>query len=129
MVYVYEEKRDGMPYANITLTRGDDCTLVLPIYTVDSDGNSTPYTPAAGDTFQLQVRSGYIDGGSITPIVLFNGNVSVSGTTLVWEISAAQSTQKCTQYVWDAQITTAGGKIYTFYQGFLTIVPEVTTSA
>lgn len=125
MIFVSEEKIAGVKYTNITLTRGDDATLVLPIFSVAADGTRTPYTPLPGDTFKLQVRSEPITRSGQTPTVIFNGTITVVDGKPNWTISATDSTQNCGKYYWDAQITT-GGKIYTFYQGWLTIFKEAT---
>ena len=126
MVSVTESMVGNIPYTNISLTRGDDCTLVLPIYTVAADGTRTEYTPDVSDTFAVTVRVAPVENSGTTPTVVFNGSVSVVSDKVNWVISHSNSTQNCGKYYWDAQITT-GGKIYTFYQGTLNITPEVTT--
>ena len=126
MVSVTEQAMGNIVYTNISLTRGDDCTLVLPIYTVAADGTRTEYTPQVSDTFAITVRVAPVETSGTTPTVVFNGSTSVVDGKLNWTISHSNSTQNCGKYYWDAQITT-GGKIYTFYQGTLNITPEVTT--
>ena len=126
MVSVSEQTLGNIVYTNISLTRGDDCTLVLPIYTVAADGTRTEYTPQVSDTFAITVRVAPVETSGTTPTVVFNGSTSVVDGKLNWTISHSNSTQNCGKYYWDAQITT-GGKIYTFYQGTLNITPEVTT--
>lgn len=126
MVSVTEQAMGNIVYTNISLTRGDDCTLVLPIYTVAADGTRTEYTPQNSDTFAITVRVAPVETSGTTPTVVFNGTTAIVDGRLNWTISHSNSTQNCGKYYWDAQITT-GGKIYTFYQGTLNITPEVTT--
>lgn len=126
MVSVSEQTMGNICYTNISLTRGDDCTLVMPIYTVAADGTKTEYTPTGSDTFAITVRVAPIETSGTTPTVVFNGTTSIVDGKLNWTISHSNSTQNCGKYYWDAQITT-GGNVYTFYQGILNITPEVTT--
>ena len=126
MVSVSERTMGNICYTDISLTRGDDCTLVMPIYTVAADGTKTEYTPTGSDTFAITVRVAPIENSGTTPAVVFSGSTSIVDGKLNWNISHTNSTQNVGEYFWDAQITT-GGKIYTFYQGTLNITPEVTT--
>ena len=126
MVSIKEVVLNNIKYTDIFLTRGDDCTLVLPIYSVAADGTRTEYTPSGSDTFAITVRVAPIENSGTTPTTLFSGSVSVVSGKVNWVISHTNSTQNVGQYFWDAQITT-GGKVYTFYQGTLNITPEVTT--
>lgn len=126
MVTVAEERLGQVIYTNITLTRGDDCTLVMPIYTVAADGTRTEYIPDVSDTFKIEVREAPVTGIGTAPEVIFTGSTSIdSDGRLNWNISTSDSTQNVGKYYWDAQITT-GGKVYTFYQGWLNIFPEAT---
>ena len=69
MVNVSEERLGQVIYTNITLTRGDDCTLVMPIYTVAADGTRTEYLPGVSDTFAIHVREAPVTGiGTTTSI-------------------------------------------------------------
>lgn len=110
---------------DITLTRGDDVTLALGIYTVDQNGVKTPYVPDVSDVIKVEVRKSPITSSAITPIVVFAGSVTIDDDVPYWHISHTDSTIDCGEYYWDAQITISG-EVYTFYQGLLNIVPEVT---
>ena len=125
MINIAEYTRNGLPYTDITLTRGDSATLVLPIFEVASDGSRTPYAVTNSDTVEVQVRKVPVTGGGLTPAAIITGTVTVSDGVPSWSISSANSTIDAGTYFWDAQITT-GGKIYTFYSGQFIIVPEVT---
>lgn len=126
MVTVSEERLGQVIYTNITLTRGDDCTLVMPIYTVAADGTRTEYIPDVSDTFKIEVREAPVTGIGTAPAVIFTGSTSIdSDGRLNWDISASDSTQNVGKYYWDAQITT-NSKVYTFYQGWLNIFQEAT---
>jgi hypothetical protein len=125
MVNVSEETMGKVTYTNISLTRGDDCVLVLPIYTVSADGTRTEYTPTQSDTFAIQVREAPITKSGTTPAMIFSGTTSIESGKLNWTISHTNSTQNCGKYYWDAQITT-NNKVYTFYQGWFQITPEAT---
>ena len=126
MVSVSEQVVNNIVYTNISLTRGDDCTLVMPIYTVAADGTRTEYTPTGSDTFAITVREKPIENSGTTPAVIFSGSTSIVSNKLNWNITHTNSTQNVGTYYWDAQITTSS-KVYTFYQGLLNILPEVTT--
>lgn len=126
MVNVSEERLGQVIYTNITLTRGDDCTLVMPIYTVAADGTRTEYFPDPDDDFEIQVREAPVTGIGTAPAVIFTGTTSIDADgRLNWDISSTNSLQNVGKYYWDAQITT-GTKVYTFYQGWLNIFPEAT---
>ena len=129
MVNVSEERLNNVIFTNITLTRGDDCTLVMPIYTVAADGTRTEYIPdQANDTFAIQVRKAPVTGIGTAPAIVFTGTTSFDADgRLNWDISDTNSTQDVGKYYWDAQITT-GGKTYTFYQGWLFIFQEATVT-
>lgn len=125
MINIAEYMRNGLPCTDITLTRGDSATLVLPIYEVAADGSRTPYTVTNSDTVEVQVRATPVTSSGITPAAIITGTVTVSDGVPSWNISHSNSTINVGTYYWDAQITT-GGKIYTFYSGQFIIVPEVT---
>ena len=123
MVNITEEKRDGILYTNIALTRGDDVTLEMPIFVVNSSGEKTEYTPINTDSFLIQVRRDKVKDSDTIPTLVFEGNTSIENEKLHWYISHVQSTQNCRKYYWDCQIT-KDNKTYTIYQGYLTILPE-----
>ena len=125
MVNVREYTQGGINYTDITLTRGDDATLVLPVYSVAADGTRTAYSVTGSDTVAVQVRATPVTNSGTTPAVVINGTVTVSDGKPNWSISHSNSTINCGTYYWDAQITT-GGKVYTFYTGQFIVVPEVT---
>ena len=125
MLSLSEERIEKIKYSNIAITRGNDAELVLPII-LNTNGTKTPYTPQAGDTFELQVRKSEVKKANPVPDLIFQGNVSVNlNNTLVWSISSTDTTQDCGTYYWDVDIHT-GGKTYTFYCGWFTILPEST---
>ncbi len=123
MLSITEERIGKIKYTNIAITRGDDATLILPIF-VDNNGVKTEYTPTGSDTFALQVRKGEVKN-STPPQLLFQGSLAVVAGKLNWTISASNTTNDCGKYYWDCQITKSG-KDYTFYCGWFTILPEAT---
>lgn len=127
MIAVNEERTaDGLVYTNISLTRGNDATLVMPIYVTAADGSKTEYAIQPSDTFKLEVRTEPITRNSATPPApLFTGTVSIVDGKPNWIISSTNSTQNTGIYYWDVEITT-GGKTYTFYQGKFIICPNTT---
>ena len=124
MVHVNEYTMGGVKYTDITLTRGDDCVLVLPIYSVAADGTRTAYTPSGSDTFSVAVRKKAITNSGTTPTAVISGTVTVVDGKPNWTITHSASTIDAGDYVWDIQITKSS-KVYTFYQGNFTILPEV----
>lgn len=125
MINVTEYISGGLPRTDITLTRGDNANLVMPVYKVDADGSRAPYSVTGADTVAVQVRKSPVTNSTITPAVVIVGTVTVTDGVPNWSISSANSTIDVGTYYWDAQITT-GGQVYTFYSGQFIIVPEVT---
>ena len=130
MIAVKEYIQNDIKYTDITLTRGDDAELVLPVIQINADGTETAYTPDASDSFAVQVRKGPVVDNT-PPAIVINGTVSVDQTDHCphWSISSADSTVDVASYFWDAEITTAAGKKYTFYTGRFIIIPEETLPA
>lgn len=124
MLNIIEERIKRLKKTNIEITRGDDATLVLPIF-IETNGVSTPYTIQPGDTFALEVRNTPVKDNVSATMIMFDGTLSVDDGKLIWSISSTDTTQDAGVYYWDCQITT-GGKVYTFYSGTFTILPEVT---
>ena len=124
MLNIIEERIKRLKKTNIEITRGDDATLVLPIF-IETNGVSAPYTIQPGDTFALEVRNNPVKDNVSATTIIFVGTLSVDDGKLVWSISSTDTTQNAGVYYWDCQITT-GGKTYTFYSGTFTILPEVT---
>lgn len=103
---------------NITITRGDSAYIDISIK--DSKGNA--YTPGADDKIRAQVRT---DASSKT--VLFESEIPYD--TLVWHIKPedTESAQMGKSYVYDMEIETAEGDIFTFIPlSSFTISKEVT---
>lgn len=126
MINVKQYIRNDLMCTDITLTRGDDAVLVLPIVSVAADGTKSAYTLDPSDVVEVQVRANPVRNSSVTPAVIINGTVTDVDGTPNWSISHANSTIDCGTYFWDAQITTSAENTYTFYSGHLIIVPEDT---
>ena len=125
MINITEYTQGGIPYTDITLTRGDSANLVLPVYSVAADGTKTAYSVTGSDTVAVCVRATPVTKSGTTPAVIINGSVTVTDGKPNWAVSHSDSTIDVGTYYWDAQITT-GGKVYTFYTGKFVITPEVT---
>lgn len=98
---------------DIYLTRGD--TFAADISITDAEGQ--PYTPAAGDVITFSMAYNYGD----TPVV----TKTVDDLTLIIESGDTSGLQMQTPYVYDLQITTEGGDIYTFIKGHIFLGGEV----
>ena len=128
MIDIKQYKQNGILCSDITLTRGDDATLTMPIYMVDTTGSRTHYAVDANDVVSVQVRQQPITGTGTAPAVVFSGTVTInSSDDPEWSISHTDSTIAAGTYFWDAQIETTASKDYTFHTGHLIIIPEVTT--
>lgn len=124
MVNLREYLLGGVRFTDISLTRGDDIVLEMPLFKVNPDGSRTEYTPVNTDTFLVQVRKAPVTGAGTAPSIVFTGTTSISSGRLRWSITHQNSTQECDKYFWDVQMTQNDGKVYTPYQGWLEILPE-----
>ena len=102
---------------DITLTRGD--TLYVQI-TLTKDGE--PYVPQEGDTIRFAMKKSYKDPDSE---VLINKQVPID--TLMLEIDPEDTKSLSMQktYVYDLEITTSIGEVYTFIAGKFKLTEEV----
>ena len=103
---------------NITITRGDSAYIT--VFITDSKGN--PYTPGPNDKIRAQVRQ----DASATKI-LFESQISYD--TLVWHIKPEDTVQAQMgkSYVYDMEIETAEGDVFTFIPlSSFTVSKEVT---
>lgn len=109
---MYQIINRGMD-TDIYLTRGD--TFMADISITDADGQ--PYTPAAGDVIEFSMAYQYGDA----PVV----SKTVSDLTLIIESGDTSTLEMQTPYVYDLQLTTEGGDIYTFIKGHIYLGGEV----
>lgn len=103
----------------ITLTRGDSAYITINI--MNEDG--TPYELKPGDVVRCQVRDKANDGD-----LLFEGQVETVDNELVFHIYPEDTKNaEVKSYVWDAQLETADGDIFTFItESAFKITNEVT---
>lgn len=102
----------------ITLTRGDSAYINVSIK--DAKGNT--YTPGPGDRIRAQVRQ---DANSTK--ILFESEIPYD--TLVWHIKPEDTNgaQMGKSYVYDMQIETTEGDVFTFIPvSAFTVSKEVT---
>lgn len=103
---------------NITITRGDSAYITISI--TDSKGN--PYTPGPNDKIRAQVRQ-----DPTSTKVLFESEIPYD--TLVWHIKPEDTAQAQMgkTYVYDMEIETAEGDVFTFIPlSSFTVSKEVT---
>ena len=108
----------SMQGTNITITRGDSAYIIISL--TDSKGNH--YTPGPDDKIRAQVRQ---DASSSK--VLFESLIPYD--TLVWHIKPEDTAeaQMGKSYVYDMEIETAEGDVYTFIPlSSFTVSKEVT---
>lgn len=99
---------------DIYLTRGD--TFMATVTIVGADGE--PYTPASGDVVRFAAKLHYSDAEPVIEKEIENLELVIeSGDTADLEMGVA--------YVYDIQLTTDGGDVYTFVKGRLYIGEEV----
>lgn len=110
---MYSIRTNGMD-TDIYLTRGD--TLMADISITGADGE--PYTPAAGDTVVFAAKLNYSDETDAI-------RKAVSGLQLIIESGDTADLEMGVAYVYDIQLTTEGGDVYTFVKGHLYIGEEV----
>lgn len=123
MVNVTQREMGGITYTDITLTIGNACTIILPVYSVANDGTKSDYSPSGSDEIEITVRRSPIETESATPVVVFEGVVSFSGGKANWEISSTDSQLNAGLYYWDMTISTDEGD-NTVYKGFFKIIPR-----
>lgn len=100
---------------NISLTRGDTCTLNINL--VDADGN--PYITHEGDTMRFAMAKRY---GTDSPLV--NKNIPVD--TLIFKLDPADTKPlEFGKYVYDIQYTDYNGDVSTILMGTITLTNEV----
>lgn len=102
---------------DISLTRGDSLSMKINII---QDGAA--YTPDEGDVIRFAMKHRYTDSDSN---VLINKTVPHDTMTLAIEPSDTKDLKMGTTYVYDVQITTADGDVYTFIKGKFTLTEEV----
>lgn len=91
---------------SIYLTRGDSGYITLNIMTDDG----TPYELNEGDVVHCQVRDKANDGK-----LYIEGHIEIIRDEIVWYIRPEDTMKlKIGSYVWDAQLTTANGDVFTF---------------
>jgi len=103
---------------SIILTRGD--TLKAEISITDKDGN--PYIPVPGDTIRFAMKKHYNDPDTEVLIVK-----DIPINTMILQLDPADTKDlDFGNYVYDIQITTAGGDVDTFIaKASLTLTEEV----
>lgn len=102
--------------SNISLTRGD--TLKAQITLTDIDGN--PYEFQEGDKVRFAMKKNYLD-----EVTLINKNIPTDTMILVLD---PMDTKRLDfgEYVYDIQLTTAGGEVDTFIdKGSIILTEEV----
>ena len=103
-----------MENVKIEFTRGDTFKRTLKLY----NGNEE-YTPDEGDVIRFAAKKSYgdnhIDIEKIVPT-----------DTMLFELEPADTkTLKYGSYVFEFELTTAEGEVYTFMKGRMVLTPEV----
>lgn len=99
----------------ITLTRGDSAKIAMDLEYKDG----SPYIPEDGDAIRFALKKTYSD--ILPPLLLIN----IPTDMLILYIPAADSKQLAYgQYVYDIQLTTAGGDVDTFIDKSTFIITE-----
>lgn len=99
---------------DIYLTRGD--TFMATVTIIGADGQ--PYVPASGDVVRFAAKLHYTDQ---TPVI----QKEIQNLELIIESGDTADLEMGVAYVYDIQLTTAGGDVYTFVKGRLYIGEEV----
>jgi hypothetical protein len=107
----------------LTHVRGDTfiktASLSQPLTSFDDVWFTVRESYATTETDDSEaVAKGSIGGGEITG----------TGSDVTIELPDDTTTWQQPQYVWDLQVKTTGGKIYTAARGMLRITPDVTRS-
>jgi len=102
---------------NITLTRGD--TLYVQI-NLTKDGE--PYVPQEGDTIRFAMKKTYKDPDSE---VLINKQVPIDTLILTIDPDDTKELTMSRSYVYDLELTTSIGEVYTFIAGKFKLTEEV----
>lgn len=110
---MYSIKNNGMD-TDIYLTRGD--TFIADVSIVGADGE--PYVPASGDVVTFAAKLHYSDDTDAI-------RKTVNDLTLIIESGDTADLEMGVAYVYDIQLTTVGGDVYTFVKGHLYIGGEV----
>lgn len=102
--------------SDISLTRGD--TLALKIDILDENGE--PYIPAPSDIIRFALKRRYKDKECLI-------NKVIPNSSLVLQIEPEETKPLAfnKEYVYDIQLTTAGGVVDTFISGILNLTEEV----
>jgi len=102
---------------DITLTRGD--TLYVQI-NLTKDGE--PYVPQEGDTIRFAMKKSYKDPDSE---VLINKQVPIDTLMLEIDPEDTKSLAMSRTYLYDLELTTSIGEVYTFIAGKFKLTEEV----
>ena len=106
----------------ITLTRGDSAYMKIKVVQTDIDGKPTgeEYVPGGGDQCVATVRK------DDTSEILFQSEIPID--TMVWHILPDDTwgANMDDDYVFDVQLTTEGGDVFTIIKGDFLITSEVT---
>lgn len=102
----------------ITITRGDTLEAAVTIKLEDG----TDYVPAEGDVIRFALKSAYSDD---TPKFI----KTIPNDTMILRLEAEETKQlkaRTRPYVYDMELTTPGGTVYTFIaQGKFYVTEEV----
>lgn len=101
---------------DIYLTRGDTFDCIVTIY--DADGEE--YTPTAQDSVTFAMKLNYTDA---TPVV--TKEVDISQMLLTIESGDTADLAMGLSYVYDIQLRTEAGEVYTFIKGRFFLGEEV----
>jgi len=103
-----------MDNVKIEFTRGDTFKRKIKLYK-----NSEEFIPSEGDTIRFSAKKSYTDTR-----VAIEKDVPID--TMVFELTPEDTKLlKYGVYVFEFELTTAEGEVYTFIKGRMTLTPEV----
>lgn len=112
---MYQITSRGMD-TDIYLTRGDTFSANIAIY--DADGKA--YVPDVGDTITFAMKANYSDEDPAVEV-----DIDPDTMLLVIESGDTAGLPMGVAYVYDIQLTSAGGDVYTFIKGRFFLGEEV----
>ena len=94
----------------VTHTRGDTADLLVTIRKENAEGEKEPYTPEEGDVVRFALSDHYDDE---TPLIL----KEIPIDTMVLHLDPEDTKElPFGDYVYDTQLTTVDGDVYTFIE-------------